>query len=95
MTPDNRELANHFMRGAVAGGLLSALQSGAKAGKRTRRKVLRHALQGGFAAATGLGVANALEQGKLSRAGLLLAGGILSIATTEQLLNNQKESSHG
>lgn len=86
MTPDNRELANHFARGAVAGGLLSALQSGAKPGKRSRRKVLRHALQGGIATATGLGVANALEQGNLSRAGLLLAGGILGIASAERLL---------
>lgn len=95
MKPQSRELANHFVRGAVAGGLLSALQNRANAGKGSRRTILRHSLQGGLAVATGLGVANALEQGNVQRAGLLLLGGVIGIASTEQLLNHSKESSHG
>lgn len=91
MKPQSRELANHFVRGAVAGGLISALQGGNKPSKGSRRKILRHSLQGGLAVATGLGVANALEQGNVQRAGLLLLGGIIGIASTEQLLNNLKE----
>ncbi|MFC5707410.1 hypothetical protein [Aeromonas eucrenophila] len=91
MKPQTRELANHFVRGAVAGGLISALQGGTKPGKVPGRKILRHSLQGGLAVATGLGVANALEQGQLSRASLLLIGGVVGIASTEQLLNHSKE----
>lgn len=91
MTLIRNELANHFVRGAVASGLLSALQSSGKSQKQKRSRVLRHALQGGIAVAAGLGVANAIDQGNLRQAGLLLAGAALGIASTEKLLANVKE----
>ncbi|ENC6660014.1 MULTISPECIES: hypothetical protein [Aeromonas] len=96
MQTKQSELINHFIRGAVAGGLLSALQGRvARSSDRSARKILRHSLQGGFAVATGLGVANALEQGDYQQAGILLLGGAVGIASAEHMLATVKEKKRG
>lgn len=96
MTTLTSELSNHFVRGAVAGGLLSALQGDGETEKKRRRKskknhrkMLKHALQGGFAVSTGMGVANLLQQGNYRHAGGLLLVGALGIAASEWLLTKK------
>jgi len=97
MATRKSELVNHFMRGAVAAGLISALQheraaKGSKKRKRakaTASRLARHSLQGGFAVATGLGVANALQAGHYRQASTLLLLGAAGIAGSQWLLNEQ------
>jgi hypothetical protein len=85
------ELTNHFIRGAVAGGLLSALQPSDKKRKSKKKKVLRHALQSGFAVSAGMGVANSLQQGNYQAALWTLVSGVVGIAGTELLLNDSTD----
>lgn len=77
------EVANHFVRGFVAAGLLSALQQDGFPGK----PVLKHAFQGGSAIAAGVAAANALQQRRFADSLTAVAGGAAGIAATEVLAN--------
>ena len=104
MTQHNSEWVNHFVRGAVATGLITVLQAepapsrGKKAkrsgqGKKNRQRprqaapVLKQALQGGFAVAAGMAVANSLQQGEHRKAALQLLAGAGGVLGCEWLLN--------
>lgn len=81
------ELASNFTRGLVATGLVATIQDRWTQGKPSNRKVLRLALQGGAALASGIATAESLRRGDYARAVLALAGGALGVVTTEMLLN--------
>ncbi|OJX78537.1 hypothetical protein [Magnetospirillum sp. 64-120] len=81
------ELANNFTRGLVATGLVAAIQDRWTEGAQSNRKVLRLALQGGAALASGIATAESLRRGDYARAVLALAGGALGVVATEMLLN--------
>ncbi len=93
MKPKTNELSNYFIRGAVATALLSALSQTKNAPNKTSGKqVLKHALQGGFAAAAGMGVANAIESKEYQQALLLVLGGSVGIAGAELLIKDSEEA---
>jgi len=81
------ELTSNFTRGAVAAGLVAAIQDRWSQGKPSNTKVLRLALQGGAALASGIATAESLRRGDVARAILALAGGTLGVVATEMLLN--------
>lgn len=81
------ELAGNFARGLVATGLLAAIQNRWSHGKPANHKVLRLALQGGAALAAGIATAESLRRGDYARALIAVAGGAVSVAATEMLLN--------
>lgn len=81
------ELASSFTRGLVATGLVAAIQDRQTKDPPSNRKVLRLALQGGAALASGIATAESLRRGDLARAVLALAGGALGVIATEMLLN--------
>ncbi|MCA1908905.1 MAG: hypothetical protein LDL39_11150 [Magnetospirillum sp.] len=81
------ELAGNFTRGMVATGLLAAIQDRWTADKPSNRKVLRLALQGGAALASGIATAESLRRADVARAVLALAGGAVSVMAVEMLLN--------
>lgn len=82
------EVANHFVRGFVAAGLLSALQQGAISGK----PVLKHAVQGGSAIASGVAAANALQHRRYADALTAVAAGAAGIAAAEGLSRQSRTS---
>ncbi len=51
-----------------------------------------NSLQGGFAAAAGMGVANAIESKEYQQALLLVLGGSVGIAGTELLIKDSEEA---
>lgn len=81
------ENATTFARGAIATGLLSAIQREAGAAPRSGRTVLRHALQGGAALAAGTMAAEAIRRGRLAEALIAAAGGAAGMVAIEFLLN--------
>lgn len=96
MTALKSELSNHFIRGVVATGLICAIQDSGEVGKKgqrkrksNQRKLLKHAMQGGFAVSAGMGVATLLQQGRYHHAGGLLLAGAFGIAASEWLLTRK------
>lgn len=81
------ELAGNFTRGLVATGLVAAIQDRWTEGKPSNRKVLRLALQGGAALASGIATAESLRRADVARAVLALAGGAVGVMAIEMLLN--------
>lgn len=86
MKQPHSELTNHFIRGAVAGGLLSALQAQPSGQGKKAKKILKHAVQGGFAVSAGLGVANSIERGDYGSAIVLLLTGAAGVAGAELMI---------
>lgn len=78
------EIVNNFIRGAVATGLLTAIQNRPACGK----TVLKRALQGGSAMAAGVTAANALQARAYGTAALAVLGGALGIAAAEYIDRN-------
>lgn len=83
------EVSTTFVRGAIATGLLSAIQRETGAPPRAGRAVLRHALQGGAALAAGTVAAEALRRGRMAEALIAAAGGAAGMVAIEILLNSQ------
>lgn len=85
------EVSTTFARGAIAAGLLSAIQRETGAAPRVGRVVLRHALQGGAALAAGTIAAEAIRRGRMGEAMIAAAGGAASMVAIEFLLNPQAD----
>ena len=81
------EVSTTFVRGAIATGLLSAIQREAGAAPRCGKTVLRHALQGGAALAAGTVAADAVQRGRVAEALIAAVGGAAGMAAIEILLN--------
>lgn len=91
------EILDHFLRGAVSAGVISAFGAKAASEPATRR-IARHALQGGCAAAAGLSASNALRRQAWPEAAALLAAGAAGVALAQRFLEPEtpaKELPHG
>jgi hypothetical protein len=89
------ELTDIFVRGAVAAGLLAAIQDRWTVGKPSGRKVMRLALQGGVALAAGAAGAESLRDRDYLGALVSCAVGALGVATAETLLESETSASAG
>jgi hypothetical protein len=87
-------LANQFVRGFIAVGLLTAIQDRRGIGAPSSRLVARRAVQGGAARAAGVAAAAALSRREYGTAVLSAALGAAAVAAAEYLLN-EKEPSNG
>lgn len=85
-----------FARGFLVTGLLVALQGRREPGaiQPPRRKVLRHALQGGAALAAGTVAAEALSRRDYSLAAAAVAAGAVGVVAAEYLLNPDRRDDH-
>lgn len=84
--PGDDALANNFMRGFLASGMLAAFQD-RKLQQPSGARVLARALQGGTALATGVATANAFQRGEPGRALAALLVGSAGIAAIEYAAN--------
>lgn len=96
------ELAADFTRGAIATGLLAAIQGRWEDGrdKNSGAKVLRLSLQGGAALAAGAAAATSLRDRNYVAALASVVGGVAGIAAIEMLMsaptqNENEENSLG
>ena len=78
------EICNGFVRGFVASGLITAVNS--NSGR--RQETLKNALKNGTAMATGTAAANAIDQRNYSAALLSIAIGIIGLNAIDRLLPN-------
>lgn len=92
-------LASDFTRGFIATGLLTAFQDRAQRSSGDEngptfddRRMLRHALQGGVALASGSAVAEALTQRNVLHALLAVAVGATTVFTIEQSLRQNSQN---
>lgn len=83
IAPAPENIANDFLRGMFSTALLVGIQQ-----PRSGISVLARSLQGGFALASAAAAANALQQGRPSRAAGALALGTAGILGTEFALRH-------
>lgn len=94
------EVANNFMRGFVASGLLVSLQASRRhtVAPLSGKKILQHALQGGIAIAAGVASANTIQQRQYGQALLAIATGAAGIVAVEYLMDSppiaKKDQAH-
>ncbi len=87
LLPISGQVAADFARGAIAAGLLTAVQDRWTEGAKSNRLVACRAVQGGVALAVGIAAADGLRQGNYSRALLAVAAGMVGVAAAERVLN--------
>ncbi|MDQ7988359.1 MAG: hypothetical protein REI09_01885 [Candidatus Dactylopiibacterium sp.] len=90
----NAEIANQFIRGVVATGLLVGVQQKCQQGL-SGKTVLARALQGGTALAAGVAAANALQQRQTGRALVAAALGAAGLAAIEYALRQETSRNPG
>ncbi len=93
-TPLGSEVSANFVRGFVATGLLSIRQDRFQPGAPVpdRRRILRHALQGGAALAAGSAAADSLQRHEYQTALAAVVGGAVGLIAIDYLLRHPADT---